>query len=61
MKKKKTPPISRDDLMEKARAAVALCNSRENANDEETKMAAFLSIFHPEMTDQRRHKLIRRR
>lgn len=53
MKKKPKP-----DLMERTRAAVAMCTTREYENDSAMKMAAFLDIFHPKMSPKRKHKLI---
>ena len=43
----KRKPMERDVVMEKARGAVTLLNSR-GFNSERTKVLAFLSFMHPE-------------
>jgi len=51
MKKPKKPTV-----MQRTRAAVAIINAM---NSPSAELAAFLAIFHPEMTDDRRTALIR--
>jgi hypothetical protein len=50
------PPLTRENLMDRTRAAVAYCNTRSGT--EALKMQAFLSIFHPEMSDEVRRELV---
>lgn len=42
------PPQTRENLMARTRAAVALCNTRGGAS-EATKLNAFMALFHPEV------------
>ena len=45
------------DMMDRTRAAVGFCNSR-NSDTEANKMAAFLGIFHPEVKGLKHVKLM---
>lgn len=44
------------DLMERTRAAVTFLNSQ---NDEEMNLWGFLSLFHPEMSNEEKRRFIR--
>lgn len=46
-------PIERDDLMARTRAAVAYVGRTGNSAERqaELEMAAFMSLFHPEVSD----------
>jgi hypothetical protein len=48
--------VERDDLMERTRAAVTYCNT---TNDPGTDMAAFMAIFHPEVSQDKVLDLVR--
>ena len=54
MKKKQQKP----DLMERTRAAVTVLNTQQDANDDAAHMAAFLDLFHPEMSEKKKHALV---
>lgn len=43
------PPQTRDNLMERTRAAVCYVNSRSGYGGDALKLTAFLSLFHPEI------------
>lgn len=49
------PETQNDDLMRRTRAAVGYVNSR---GGEQSKLAAFLALFHPDMPDEERRKLL---
>lgn len=53
--KARRKPVERDVLMERTRGAVALANSMRAPGLE---MAAFLGLFHPDMSDAMRHGLV---
>ena len=47
----------RENVMDETRAAVAYCNSGSRGSHA-LNLHAFLSIFHPEMSDEARHALV---
>ncbi len=49
------PPQTRENLMDRTRAAVCFVNT---GTSEATKLNAFLAIFHPDMPDDQRRELI---
>lgn len=56
---KALPPITDmgKRMMERTRATVAICNTREAT--EGLKMAGFLELFHPNLSDDKKRDLIR--
>lgn len=58
MKKKRT--ITPPDLMERTRATVALVNGTGRGSRDDLGMYAFLSLFHPEMSDAKKRELSRK-
>lgn len=54
MKKKRVKKVERNDIVERTRAAVCLLNTRPN--DEQQKLDAFMTLFHPEYKDRLRLK-----
>lgn len=58
MKKKKTKRDKGPDLMERTRATVAYIECRDRrSNDRNLELYAFLSLFHPNMSEERKRKL----
>ena len=55
--RRKRKPIERDELMARTRA-VGYSNA---VRDEDTAMAGFLAIFHPELSEQQRRNIVRDR
>ena len=54
--------MERDELMNKARANMALVDSLRGGSEKlqaEREMAAFLDFMHPNMDDAHKHELIR--
>jgi hypothetical protein len=43
------PPQTRDNLMDRTRAAVCYVNARSGYSGDALKLAAFLSLFHPDI------------
>lgn len=55
---KKRKKAKEPDLMERTRAAVAYVECRDSrSRDRNLEMYAFLSLFHPDMSEERKRKL----
>lgn len=52
-------PPQREEMMARTRAAVAFINGGQSYNHEGLKLSAFMSIFHPEVSDQDVRQMIR--
>jgi hypothetical protein len=52
-----SPEYQADTLMERTRAAVCFINARDGKGSR-LEMFGFLSLFHPDMTDQRKREII---
>jgi len=49
------PPQTRENLMDRTRAAVCYANTRD---DEGVKLAAFMALFHPEVSEEKTRGLV---
>jgi hypothetical protein len=51
-------PKYAETIMDRTKAAVAICNTRHGLGAKKMNVYAFLSIFHPKMTHVQKHKVL---